>query len=232
MTRLRALGRRLRALGRRLPAIGRRLRPTSRAGALASALVIAVLVGGAAVVAVAFPWVYGEYGFHPEQNARSWAALTPRYADPASCAQCHETEHFPWSVAQHRAVTCDSCHGPLAEHAATAPTEPSGRIAIEAPPEGLCALCHEMAPGRPAEFAQVDLTRHYAGAPCLGCHDSHSASAVRPHDITHALERLPACVTCHAPAGLKPVPVGHEEAPDSVCLTCHIRPATGSRSVP
>lgn len=217
----------------RLRAAARRLRPRGIAGAIAAALAVGVLVLGVAALAVVVPWLYGEYGLHADQTARSWAALAPRYADPATCARCHEAEHAPWSVAEHRVVTCDTCHGPLAAHADTAPAQADpGQVVLEAPSEGLCALCHEQAPGRPAEFSQVDLTLHYGGAPCLGCHDSHAATAVRPHDITHPLDNLPACVTCHAPAGLKPVPVGHEEAPDVVCQACHLGPATGARSVP
>ena len=209
----------------RLRGLAARLRPTSRKGALALALGGVVLVVGLASLVVVLPWVYDEYGYHPAENARSWAALTPQYADSALCQRCHATQHTPWQAGRHGVVACESCHGPLAEHAATAPeTAPSGSIAIEAPPKGLCALCHEQGPGRPLGFPVVDLTLHYAGAPCLGCHDPHAAEALVPPDISHALDNLPACVTCHQPAGLKPVPIGHEESADGVCLTCHKRP--------
>jgi hypothetical protein len=121
-----------------------------------------------------------------------------------------------------------SCHGPLTEHAATAPVEAEpGSLEIEAPDEALCAICHEQSPAKPIAFAQVDLEAHYSGAACLGCHDAHSADAVRPPDISHSLARLPACVTCHAPEGLKPVPVGHEETDDLACRSCHKRPTAG-----
>jgi hypothetical protein len=210
----------------RLRGLADRLRPTSWKGALALAVGGVVLVVGLASLVVVVPWVYDEYGYHPAENARSWAALTPQYADSALCQQCHATQHAPWQAGQHAVVACESCHGPLAEHAATAPeTAPPGSLAIEQPPKGLCALCHEQGPGRPLGFPVVDLTLHYAGAPCLGCHDSHAAVALVPPDVSHALDNLPACVTCHQPAGLKPVPVGHEESADGVCLTCHKRPA-------
>ncbi len=228
MTRLRA------ALGGGRPAALRaslrRLRPSGPRRTLkavvAGVALVAVMTISAMAILVVIPRVYDEYGFHPEQNARSWAALTPQYADSALCQRCHAREYAPWQAAKHAAVTCESCHGPLAEHAATAPvTAPAGSLAIEKPSDGLCAVCHAAVTGRRLTFPQVDLTKHYAGAPCLGCHDSHATTALRPPDISHSLANLPACVTCHRPAGLKPVPVGHEEGPDAVCRTCH-KPST------
>jgi hypothetical protein len=215
---------------RRLRAAAARLRPTSRKGALGLGLagiaVVALLVVAVVGLVVVVPWVYAEYGYHPAESAQSWAALTPQYADSSLCQRCHAAQYAPWQAADHAVVACETCHGPLAEHAATAPVEAApGTIAIEKPPAGLCALCHEQGPGRPLGFPVVDLTSHYAGAPCLGCHDSHAAVALIPPDVSHSLANLPACVTCHKPAGLKPVPIGHEEAADPVCLTCHKRPA-------
>jgi hypothetical protein len=216
---------------RRLRSAVARRRPTSRGGVvkgiLAGGALVALLAVASIAMVVAVPWIYGEYGFHPEANARTWAALTPRYADAVLCARCHEAQYAPWQNERHAGVTCESCHGPLAEHAATAPLEaPAGSLGIAKPAEDLCVVCHEKSPAKPATFAQVDLAEHY-GSTCLGCHDSHSADAVRPPDISHSLARLPACVTCHAPAGLKPVPAGHVESSDAVCQSCHKRPAAG-----
>jgi hypothetical protein len=221
----------------RLRAAAARLRPSSRKGAaglaLAGVAIAAVLVVAVVGLVLVLPAVYDEYGYHPEKSALSWAALTPQYADSALCQRCHQREYLPWQAGKHAPVSCESCHGPLAEHAATAPVDaPAGTIAIAKPSDGLCALCHATVAGRPLAFPQVDLTQHYAGAPCLSCHDSHSTVPLRPPQIPHSLDKLPACTTCHKPAGLKPVPVGHVEAPDAVCLTCHQRPAAGDRTVP
>jgi hypothetical protein len=214
----------------RLRAAAGRLRPTSRNGAiglaLASAALAVLLVVTVAGLGVAVSWAYGVYGYHPAENARSWAALTPQYADSALCQRCHAPEYAPWQAASHGAVSCETCHGPLAEHAATAPEKaPAGTISIEMPSSAVCVLCHELAPGKPPGFPVVDLERHHAGASCVVCHDSHAATAIAAPDISHPLDNLPACVTCHRPAGLKPLPGGHEEADDSVCRRCHQRPA-------
>jgi uncharacterized paraquat-inducible protein A len=216
----------------RLRAALARRRPTTRAGVvkgiLAGGALVVLLAVASVALAVVVPWVYGEYGFHPEENARSWAALTPQFADSTLCQRCHQAEYTPWKVSKHATVACESCHGPLAQHAATAPEEaPSGSLGMEKPAAGLCAACHEQGPGKPDGFATVDLAAHYAGGTCTGCHDGHAATAVRPHDISHPLANLPACVTCHVPAGLKPVPAGHVESSDAVCLSCHKQPAAG-----
>jgi len=190
----------------------------------------AALIAGLAVVLVvlgaAFSIFYAEYGFHPQENARSWAALTPAYADSTLCQRCHETEYAHWVVSPHEAVVCESCHGPLRAHAAeTSPDAPAGSVVLARVPDGICATCHARVTGRPLAFPQVDVAAHYAGASCLWCHDPHDAKALRPPDIPHSLDRLPACVTCHVPGGLKPVPAGHVESSDAVCRTCHSRPA-------
>jgi len=217
---------------RRLRAALAHGRPTSRAGMvkafLAGVLLLTSLVFVGVAVVVVVPWVYGEYGFHPEENARSWAALTPQYADAIVCARCHEAQYATWQGERHASVTCESCHGPLAEHAATAPVKAEpGSLGLTTPDEGLCAICHEQSPAKPAAFAQVVLAEHYAGGRCLNCHDSHSADAVHPPEIPHSLARLPECVTCHQPSGLKPVPEGHVESSDAACMGCHKRPTAG-----
>ena len=191
--------------------------------ALVAGLAVVLVVAGAALSAF-----YGEYGSHPAENARSWAALTPEYADSTLCQRCHQAEYGSWAASPHHAVVCESCHGPLAAHAAeTSPNAPAGSVIVAKVTDGICVACHEKVTGRPAGFPQVDLAAHYAGASCLWCHNPHDAAAVRPPDIPHSLDRLPPCVTCHTPTGLKPVPVGHVASADAVCRTCHARPANG-----
>lgn len=229
MSRLRiALGRDRAAAFR---SAARRLRPASRASLARWIVVVTALGVGLAVtllvLGAAFSVFYGEYGFHPAENARSWAALTPAYADSSVCQRCHAPEYAPWVASPHRTVVCESCHGPLAAHAAeVSPDAPAGSVVLAKVPDGICVACHEQVIGRPLAFPQVELTKHYAGASCLWCHNPHNAEAVHPPDIPHALDRLPACVTCHVPGGLKPVPVGHVESSDAVCRTCHARPAS------
>jgi len=220
----------------------------ARYGAVALGLAI-LLIAALAVGAVAAATFYDQYGAHQARNARSWAALTPQYAaSSADCAQCHVTESTKWSASKHVAVGCQTCHGALAAHAATAP-EPVSAAAIDAqeagvapapslatgvepvpPTDALCTVCHRQTLGRPASFPQVDPATHYTGTSCLQCHDVHTAIAIPPPVITHSLENVPACTACHGTTdtnGVKAMPAGHKVSPDAVCLSCH-KPQKGT----
>jgi len=211
-------------------------------GALALGLAI-LLVAALAVGAVAAATFYDQYGAHQARNARSWAALTPQFAaDSAVCSQCHATEYDKWSGSRHVVVGCQTCHGALAEHAATAPV-PASADQIDAqeagvipapslatgvmplpPTDALCTVCHRQTLGRPADFPQVDPATHYAGTSCLQCHDVHTAIAIPPPVITHSLANVPECTACHgttATNGVKAMPAGHQPSADAICLGCH-----------
>ena len=203
-------------------------RPTTARGASRAALKVAALVAALAValfvVGSAAAAFYDQYGFHPERNARSWAALEPSYADQGICQTCHAAQHTSQAASRHHAVSCESCHGPLAAHAAD---EASAALPLEEPPAAICATCHASSSGKPVGFPQVELATHYRSGVCRACHDAHSTAVVRPPEVSHPLENLPACITCHKPEGLKALPTGHEKAADAVCLGCHAVGADG-----
>jgi hypothetical protein len=228
-------------------------RPSSPLGWVkygAAALGLAVLlIAALAVGAVAAATFYDQYGAHQARNARAWAALTPQYAaSSGTCAQCHATEYGKWVDSRHVAVGCQTCHGALAEHAASAPV-PESAAAIDAqeagvapapslaagigvvpPTDALCTVCHQEILGRPADFVQVDPATHYPGTSCLQCHDVHTAVAVPPPVITHSLANVPECTACHgttATNGVKAMPAGHQVSSDAICLGCH-KPVTGA----
>jgi hypothetical protein len=190
-----------------------------------------------------------QYGPHQARNARTWAALTPQYAaGSGDCAQCHATEFGKWSGSKHVAVGCQTCHGALAEHAASAPVPASAAeidaqeagvapapsllagVEVVPPTYALCTVCHAETLGRPADFYQVDPATHYPGTSCLQCHDVHTAEAVPPPVITHSLANVPECTACHgttATNGVKAMPAGHQVSSDAICLGCH-KPVTGA----
>jgi hypothetical protein len=182
------------------------------------AALAAVVVAVVAVVGIAgVTWAYGEYGFHPEENAASWAALAPSYANSAACRSCHAEHYGQWQASKHAEITCESCHGPLAAHAADPKTAPT----VVNPTTEQCVTCHQEATGRPVGFPQVSLTEHYPGVTCLQCHNPHTTIAQAPVKVTHSLANLPTCVTCHGSTALHPFPAGHQESTDTVCLGCH-----------
>ncbi len=221
---LREHGRRL--LGR----AGRLVVPERPSGAKALALasvkvvaVVAVLSVGLLVAVTAAVAFYGQYGFHPEENARVWAARELSYSSGSGCQACHAAQWNTHIASGHAPVACESCHGPLLSH----DVDPQVTPVLATPESDLCVRCHEATAGRPETFPQVDLAVHYKSGVCLGCHDPHSTAARRPPVVSHPLDFLPACTVCHNPAGLKELPAGHEEAEDAVCLGCHAAGASG-----
>lgn len=221
-------------------------RPATRLGyvklGVGIAIASVVMSAGLVVTAVAAATFYDQYGYHPEKNARAWASLTPQYAESAVCARCHTTEYGKWVYSKHDVVICETCHGPLAEHAATAPEPaapaapgpaaveasaspaPAGSAEVVPPTEALCSICHQRTLGRPADFYQVDRATHYPGTSCLQCHDVHSAIAIPPPLVTHSLANVPECTACHGTTdmnGVKAMPAGHQPSSDAICLGCH-----------
>ena len=173
------------------------------------------------------PWVYGEYGFHPSENAQSWAALTPQYADSAVCQRCHAAQYAPWQARAARRRRLRDVPRTAGRARGDRPVRggsPADRVG-QPTRQGCARSATSRSPAGPLGFPSVDLTEHYAGGavPRLPRQPRRRRRSAR-REISHSLDRLPACVTCHEPAGLKPVPVGHVEAADAVCQTCHKRP--------
>ncbi len=192
--------------------VARLVRRSALLALLAAVLAVVLFAGGAA-----FSFFYAQYGYHPAENAASWAALAPVYADTTVCRSCHADQYERWTGSHHAGVVCESCHGPLAAHAAN----PSVAAKVVDPTDQACTACHQRIVGRPTGFPQVVLAEHYAGTTCLQCHNAHTTRAETPARITHMLMNPPECLSCHGPNALQPFPVGHVVAADGVCLGCH-----------
>jgi predicted CXXCH cytochrome family protein len=194
---------------------------------------------------------YGFYPKSPEENARVWASQPLRYADPAECSSCHETNYVKWQQSSHGNVLCENCHGPGVAH-----IEENVKLSVNTSPE-LCLQCHGQAVGRRADFPQIDPAAHAGGQQCVTCHDPHSPGFVSfspesspapaespppapestraagprsesdsddeegPPRVPHSLEGRADCLVCHAAGGLKPYPADHAGRPSESCLVCH-----------
>lgn len=172
------------------------------------------LVGGLAVVAIA-----AEYGYQPNRDTSTWASLSPRFAESPVCAACHEHEAGFVAAAPHAAVSCETCHGPLEEHA-LAPTATVVELPEAGADEPICLTCHEAVIGRPLTFPVISSVTHYPLPACTVCHDPHTPITVAPPDIRHSLDRLPECTVCHRPDGIRPMPAEHPTW-DGDCRACH-----------
>jgi hypothetical protein len=219
-------------VGARLRGFWESVRPRTRRGAFQSAIAV---VAGAAVLSVvlfvgaAMAWSpYLDFNLHPATDARARAALPLSYAGAGTCAACHATEAGRLASAGHAEIGCQSCHGPLNDHAiassgtAAASAGTAVAVAVAVPKDDVCTRCHVQVLGRPAGQRQIVPTQHYVSA-CLQCHDPHTAIAARPPVVGHPLDNLPPCLTCHGPAGFKARNQRHPaiQADDKLCLECH-----------
>jgi len=194
--------------------LGRLARRAARFALVYGLLAAISVAGGLVVVAIA-----AEYGYQPNRDTTAWAALEPRFADREACIGCHGAQGAGVDADAHAAVSCETCHGPLDDHA-LAPTAAAVTLPGEASGEPICLTCHEAVIGRPAAFPVVSSVTHFPLPRCTVCHDPHTPAAIPPPDIRHSLDRLPECTVCHRPDGIRPVPAEHPTW-DGDCRACH-----------
>ncbi len=184
---------------------------------------LAIVAGSVVIGAGLFlaSTAYAEFGgVKAADSTVSWASRPLRYTTTA-CKDCHLAQAAEQASNKHGSIQCETCHGLVGDH----PGGDRGAVKPLVKPTGeLCVQCHAAVTGRPAGFPQIDPAKHYTGGTgeaCLRCHDPHAVVAVKPPNIVHPLDGLPACTTCHRPDGLKKIPAGHELVADAVCLSCH-----------
>jgi len=90
------------------------------------------------------------------------------YIGGAACLKCHEAAAKKLIGSHHAGHDCESCHGPLADHA-----RDPGSHRPQLPPPDICLMCHRAAPGLPEALPQVDPARHHPKKACTDCHVAH-----------------------------------------------------------
>jgi len=198
---------------------------------------VAALSVGAGLLVVALAT---EYGFHPNRNASTWAGQPMRYASTTACRDCHAAQAATAVDGRHDQVSCQACHGPMADHARTAspPNDTAAIVPVSAgrgvaaaaattTGSALCLVCHETVIGRPTTVEVISPTAHYGGGDveCVICHDPHGTAAATPPIVRHELEGLPDCLVCHGPGGLRAMTPAHPSTGTIDCLLCHLRRA-------
>ncbi|MBI5622408.1 MAG: hypothetical protein HY924_01380 [Elusimicrobia bacterium] len=126
-----------------------------------------------AVRSVVKPESYGKLGRYRAAALDEIKALPVRYAGQQECGPCHKTQAREKAGSSHRGISCESCHGALAAHAA-APKTAKALKPEESSMRGFCLRCHEAAVSKPAKFPTVEGGKHNPDMACSMCHKPHS----------------------------------------------------------
>jgi cytochrome c7-like protein len=136
---------------------------------LAALFIAGLLVFGIARAELVPP-SFGTLG-HYRANAIGEIRSRPvAYAGQAACAECHGDVVETKSEARHQAIACESCHGPLATHAA----DPGALTPKRPDPRPLCVHCHAANTGKPKRYPTVDIKDHAGEDSCVSCHKPHN----------------------------------------------------------
>ena len=151
------------------------------------------------------PESFGELGHYRADAVEVNASHEIQFAGWQACAECHDDQVATKNSSFHRTLSCETCHGPAAEHAREEADEdpplPTGR--------DLCLTCHRYLVSRPTGFPQIIEERHEPAKSCHTCHD--------PHDPVPS-ERPESCSGCHATIA-RVKAVSHHAPLD--CEVCH-----------
>ena len=114
---------------------------------------VAVLAAGGFLVfllvkALLVPADFGVYGHFRAGALDDNRARPLVFAGRQACADCHEDIVKARQGSKHAAIGCETCHGPLARHAA----DPSALKPERPDKRDLCLGCHQENAARPAGF--------------------------------------------------------------------------------
>ena len=133
----------------------------------------ALFAAGVALFAILrwalMPGDYGRFGPY-RASALVQNQLRPiAYAGQLTCVDCHSDVADTRKTNAHARIGCESCHGPLARHAA----DPA--VAASRPdPRAICAVCHLPSPAKPVWFKTVDFSEHADPGSGTSCHPAHA----------------------------------------------------------
>jgi hypothetical protein len=135
---------------------------------------LAAVFGIGAVLFLGLRWllVPSDYGRLGPYRAAALAVNQARpivYAGQLACVECHGDVADVRKTNAHARIGCESCHGPLAAHAADpaqAPRRPD--------PRTTCAVCHIPDVAKPPGFKTVIFDEHAEPGSCTTCHPAHA----------------------------------------------------------
>jgi len=134
------------------------------------AILFGIGTGSFLVARAAFmPEGFGLYGHYRPGALDENRSRPTRYAGQKACLECHADVGETRAAGAHARVSCESCHGPLARHAADAP---ESKATIPGP-RAVCLDCHTANRSKPRTFPQVVVEEHAPEGDCTACPQAH-----------------------------------------------------------
>ena len=137
--------------------------------------------------AIFIPKGFGELGHYRVGALKDNSVKAITFAGKKACLECHTDVEDTMKGSRHAALSCEVCHGALADHAAAqsgtakAP-DPASMKPKKPEPAGiihLCLTCHEHNVAKPKGFKQIDPKAHMGGGRCTECHAHHSPQTIK-----------------------------------------------------
>ena len=132
-------------------------------------LLLAGVVAFFALRGILVPKDFGEYGHYRAGALDDNRARQIVYAGQKACTDCHTEVVEARKGSRHATIGCESCHGPLAKHAA----EPAAEKPRRPDAKTVCLVCHLENTAKPVKFPQVNPKDHGDAKPCNECHKPH-----------------------------------------------------------
>ncbi len=140
-----------------------------------------ILAGLAGWWATPASWNYDIDNWYRRDALIDAAAKPLAYGGNESCVACHKAADKQLRKYKHRALSCESCHGALADHVQN---DKRFAAAVVDKSRWQCENCHAEQINRPSDFPQFSKTgeigkevkkhkRLDAETLCLKCHNAH-----------------------------------------------------------
>jgi len=152
-------------------------------------LLIFAIVGGYRIARhFLTPESFGDYGWYRGAALGEIASRKPVYGGKKACDECHSELLQKVAAAEHKSISCESCHGASQAHADNPDILPVKLT------DSLCLRCHEANPSRPAWLQQIVVGDHYhaktGGQHCTDCHLPHQPNEA-PEEPSKTKETKP-----------------------------------------
>lgn len=146
------------------------------------AVLILGFAGFLVVKALATPASWNFEDWYREDSLKDIASLSMVYGGNESCKTCHADEHQEIQEFQHKSLSCESCHGPLADHVRNGKKTAAAKV--DDGSNWQCMNCHENLITRKLVNNRTDfplfrvdrVPEHEEvakGLLCLSCHNPH-----------------------------------------------------------